>query len=163
MRTALIFGVFLCLIIASMGVVLMRDRGVARDLVGAGAHARATLNLREGLRVTVEVADTPALRVQGLSGRAPFSDDEGMLFVFPEDGDLPIWMKDMNFALDIIWIDQAGRIVHIEPSVQPDSYPRIYKAGTPARYVLELRAGFADIRNVRVGDMTDAAKFTTDQ
>jgi uncharacterized membrane protein (UPF0127 family) len=42
-------------------------------------------------------------------------------------------MKDMRVPLDIIWLSDTGDIVHIERSVSPDSYPRVFYPGTPAR------------------------------
>jgi uncharacterized membrane protein (UPF0127 family) len=60
-------------------------------------------------------------------------------------------MKDMRVPLDIIWLSDTGDIVHIERSVSPDSYPRVFYPGTPARYVLEMRAGQAALRKWEVG------------
>lgn len=102
-------------------------------------------------RVAVEVADTDQLRVDGLSGRTGLAEGAGMLFVFGYDEAWGIWMKDMRFALDIIWADAEGKIVHIEESAQPDSYPTIFRPGTPARYVLEVPAGFVEREGIEVG------------
>lgn len=88
----------------------------------------------------------------GLSKYAAISSDFGMLFEFPESGSHGFWMKDMRFAIDIIWIDTDGRIVHIEHSVSPETYPTVFGAETDARYVLEAVAGFAKQENLEVGD-----------
>ncbi len=89
----------------------------------------------------VTVADTNETRRQGLSDSAPLAADRGMLFIFERDGRHGIWMKDMRFALDIIWISRFGAVVHIERSVHPDTYPRAFTPDKPAKYVLEISAG----------------------
>ena len=101
--------------------------------------------------IHVEIADTDAARARGLSGHAPLSDDEGMLFVFPEEGMYSFWMKDMLFPIDILWLDSTGTVVHIEQDVAPESYPASFTSGSPARYVLEVRAGFATEHEIAVG------------
>ncbi|HVU75825.1 MAG TPA: DUF192 domain-containing protein [Candidatus Paceibacterota bacterium] len=106
-----------------------------------------------GERVSVQLATTEAQREQGLSGTQPLAADHGMLFVFPQDGQYHFWMKDMNYALDIIWIDGDGRIVSIAPSLSPDTYPQSFGPNAPARYVLEVSAGFAAAHGVKVGDI----------
>lgn len=89
------------------------------------------------------IADTPALRTQGLSGRAMLHDNEGMLFIFETPGKYPFWMKDMRFPLDIIWIGDDRRVTEITPNVSADSYPRHFSPHVPVRYVLEVNAGFS--------------------
>jgi len=104
-----------------------------------------------GVLVHVEVVDNDALRAQGLSGHAPLAPDEGMLFVFDADGIYPFWMKDMLFSIDILWLDAQGRVVHIEKNVSPETYPASFTPGSPARYVLEVPAGFADQHDIQIG------------
>lgn len=94
-------------------------------------------------QVRIMIADTPALRTEGLSGRTALSEDEGMLFIFEAPGRYPFWMKDMRFPLDIIWIGDNGRVVEISPDVLPGSFPKLFSPHTPVRYVLEVHAGFS--------------------
>lgn len=112
----------------------------------------------DGTPLRVAVADTDALRAQGLSGTAPFEEDEGMLFVFDDDGIYSFWMKDMNYAIDILWLDAAGKVVHIERNLSPDSYPMSFTPHSPARYVLEVRAGFADQHDIQIGDSANLSE-----
>ena len=102
------------------------------------AHPRVHLN---GKTFTVSIADTAATRQTGLSGSLPLPEAHGLLFVFDRDGRHAIWMKDMRFSLDIIWINRDGVVVHIEKEVSPDTYPRAFSSPVPARYVLEVSAG----------------------
>lgn len=104
-----------------------------------------------GNTVFVHVADTPAARSQGLSGTERLPANQGMLFVFPRDGYYSFWMKDMRYALDILWLSESGIVLHVERNVTPDSYPDTYSSPMPARSVLELPAGFVDEHGVLLG------------
>ena len=94
-----------------------------------------------GKTFAVTVVDTPETRTRGLSGSDPLAESEGMLFVFDRDGVHPIWMKDMRFSLDVVWISRFGAIVHLERNLHPSTYPRTFASSKPARYVLEIPAG----------------------
>ena len=104
------------------------------------------------IRIPVVVVDTEPLRTQGLSGREILPPDSGMLFIMDTIAKHGIWMKDMHFSIDIIWTDDSGRVVTIVPNAAPESYPNIFYADAPARYVLEVNAGFAAEHGISVGD-----------
>lgn len=108
-----------------------------------------------GQTISVSVADSEATRAQGLSGRSGLGENEGMLFIFPIDGTYGFWMKDMRFSIDIIWIAEDSRIVHIEPQVSPETYPNVFQPPVLARYVLELPAGWTSQYQVKRGDVVD--------
>jgi len=59
----------------------------------------------------VELADTPEKRAQGLSGKKELNHDRGILFVFDKSDAYSFWMKDMNFPIDIIWLDEAKKVI----------------------------------------------------
>lgn len=102
----------------------------------------------------LEVADSPVSRRLGLMNRAALGPGEGMLFVFQEDGLYPIWMKNMQFPLDIIWLDKDLRVVFIASEVPPcatASCESIYPSG-PARYVIEIPAGVSKQSQINPGD-----------
>lgn len=102
--------------------------------------------------VRVEIADTPEKRMRGLSGHAPLGPAEGMLFVFPQEGHYPFWMKDMLFSIDMLWLDSNGRIVGMWLAAAPESYPHSYAPKAPARFVIELPAGFVRAHSIKIGD-----------
>jgi uncharacterized membrane protein (UPF0127 family) len=104
---------------------------------------------------TVEYADSPDEQVKGLSGRASLAPDHGMLFRFNAADTHCFWMKDMRFALDIIWINSDKKVVHLESNVSPQTYPKSYCPAEPARYVLEVNAGTTKALNLRTGDSLD--------
>ena len=105
-----------------------------------------------GQMVRVVIADTPALRARGLSGRGALAPDEGMLFVFEEDGLHTFWMKDMRFAIDILWISREGVVVDIRQNVAPETYPATFAPRREARYAIELPTGFVEAHAVQEGD-----------
>lgn len=99
----------------------------------------------------VEIADTPALRARGLSGRPMLESNRGMLFAFDEPGVFEFWMPDMRFPIDIIWIDEHQIVTEVMPSITPDTYPRRFTPKAPARYVLEVNAGWASAHGINAG------------
>lgn len=114
---------------------------------------------REPLPSIIEVANTPEKRVQGLSGRREVLDDYGMLFIFDVEGKSGFWMKDMHVPIDIMWIASDGAIVHIEHALSPDTYPEIFTPSSPARYVLETRAGYAKQHGWKIGTVLDISAY----
>jgi uncharacterized membrane protein (UPF0127 family) len=110
--------------------------------------------------ITVEIADTLDRQVRGLSGRPRLRPDEGMLFVYADEGDRVFWMRDMLIPLDIIWL-RNRRVVHIEPSVPappPGAAPRdlpTYRSAEPANFVLELAAGRTRELGLKPGDRVE--------
>ena len=67
----------------------------------------------------VQIADTEPTRVRGLMFQDQLPLDQGMLFVFPEQGLYSLWMLNMQFELDMIWFDNDGKVVHIKTNVPP--------------------------------------------
>jgi len=86
----------------------------------------------------------------GLSGRDSLEDNSGMAFVFPDVRNQCIWMKDMKFALDILWLNDNKNIVAIEKNISPETYPKQYCHGS-AKYVIELNAGDVESAKIEVG------------
>jgi uncharacterized membrane protein (UPF0127 family) len=122
-------------------------------LVWAKNHEGLKPIVLDGQTIYVTIADTELKREQGLGGRAGLSPNEGMLFVFPTDGKYPFWMKDMRFAIDILWLSSDGTIIYVQGGVVPATYPQTFapREGL-ARYVLELPAGYVMDHNVHTGD-----------
>lgn len=105
-----------------------------------------------GVLLKVEVQDTDSLREKGLSGRESLGENEGMLFVFDEPGRYGFWMKDMNFPIDIIWIDSERTVVEVTKEVAPDTFPKTFYSQKTVRYIVETKAGFTRENNVQPGD-----------
>lgn len=107
----------------------------------------------------VSVAQTPEERTRGLSGSPYLPVGIGKFFVFDGPGRWGIWMKDMLYSIDIIWLDAAGFIVHIEEQVSPDTYPRAFTPTSDSQYVLEVNAGFVSEFDLAVGDQAELAEI----
>lgn len=116
-------------------------------------YETGNISLSNGTNIPVYLADTPRVRTRGLSNKTYLPEGEGMLFVFEESGVYSFWMKDMNFSIDMIWIDQSGKVVHVESDVAPETYPTLFTSTEPALYVLEVNAGFTAQKGIRVGSM----------
>ena len=106
-----------------------------------------------GETITLQIASTSAKEELGLGGRTSLSSTSGMFFVFDTPNTYGFWMKDMEFPLDIIWLDQDFNIVHIEHDLSPSTYPQIFYPGSPAKYVIEVNAGTADEFSLKVGQI----------
>ena len=74
-----------------------------------------------------------------------------MLFVEPKPRVACIWMKDMNFAIDIIWLDDKKTIRHLEERVSPKTYPKTFCPEGKTKYVVELPSGTIDKHQLAVG------------
>ncbi len=104
-----------------------------------------------GVSFAVTIADTDAERQQGLSNSQPLASNTGMLFVFDESDQYGFWMHEMSYPIDIVWIDENWKIVHIVPDVDPSSYPEVFMPAVSARYVLEIPAGSAREYGIKNG------------
>jgi uncharacterized membrane protein (UPF0127 family) len=62
-------------------------------------------------------------------------------------------MKDMNFPLDILWLDDQRQIIGLVENLTPDSYPDVVLPPAPVKYALEINAGLAAKYGWQVGDM----------
>ncbi|MFH1332709.1 MAG: DUF192 domain-containing protein [archaeon] len=108
--------------------------------------------------IEAEIADTPETKMSGLMFREQLQENEGMLFVYDEEGVYPFWMKNTYIPLDIIWIDEDFRIKHIEYATPCKADPcQTYNPNTNAKYVLETNAGFTNQYNIKLGDKTAIA------
>lgn len=104
------------------------------------------------ISVAVTIADSPEERSAGLGGVKELPANEGKLFIFGREGNYGFWMKNTLIPLDIIWINDNRKIVHIEENVKPDSYPTSYGSPVPARFVLEVNAFFVSTHKINLGD-----------
>ena len=98
------------------------------------------------------LADTPEKRTQGLSGKAYLPANTTMLFKFDTPDTYGIWMKDMLFPIDIVWLDKNKMIVNLISSADPSTYPHVFYPPKDSLYVLELNAGLIKDRGLKLGD-----------
>lgn len=132
---------------------------------GIPADTRAVIN---GQSIYVRVADTQAEHELGLSYLPELKTDEGMLFVFPEQKERAVWMKGMQFPIDVLWLQSAALtqsdtnetpvaqskyvVVGIQPELFPETYPATFPSRAPIDAFLEIPAGMASQLQVVVGE-----------
>ncbi|GIT04019.1 MAG: hypothetical protein CM1200mP28_12780 [Deltaproteobacteria bacterium] len=116
-------------------------------------YSHAIVSTSTGEEIPVEVADTLKKRRLGLGKRTSLKKGWGMLFIFGKRKPYRFWMKDMQFPLDIIWLDNH-RIVHIIHNAKPVNSrdePEIMTSPVPVNFVLEIAAGRAAKLRLKTG------------
>ena len=110
----------------------------------------ATVN---GRRIRLLVADTMLKRAIGLMYRESIAPGTGMLFRFRSSGIYGIWMRNMRFPIDILWLDSQKRVIDMFENARPcrgltckTMYP-----SRQARYVVETNLGFVKRRKLKIG------------
>lgn len=134
-------------------------------LVGASMlHASMSIKHLEAIfpdgtvfRLTDVSSDSD--RARGLAGVKSLGATEGMVFRNFSTSQVGIWMKDMSIDIDIMWLDDDKKIIHIEQQISPNTYPKSYRnpPGTAARYVIEVPAGTVAKHHLKPGNVI---KFT---
>ncbi len=105
------------------------------------------------LCLQAEIADTDAARENGLMFREKLSESQAMLFIFPGEVLASFWLKNVKFPLDIIWLNADKTIVDIDTNCQPcRENCQSYAPRVPAKYTIEVSAGFVEKNKVKAGD-----------
>ena len=99
----------------------------------------------------LEVADTAEARVRGLMWRTDFPRGRAMIFVFGEMRRVMMWMQNTPSSLDMVFLDDKGRVSAIHENAVPFS-ENIISSGAPAAYVVELLAGTVKRTGINLGD-----------
>lgn len=116
-------------------------------------QSRPTTTLQnEGRKYRLEIVTTAAAQEKGLGGRKNMATDHGMIFVFSKPATQCFWMKDMQFSLDMIWLDSTKRVTKVAANISPATYPEKYCSDVTTKYVIELNAGEAEKAGIGVGD-----------
>lgn len=157
---AIIAGLVLVIV-----VFIIFGRGFSTgQFVTQVATESAQTQRKESMQVTIKdlvvqakIADEAKEHQTGLADYSSFALGDGMIFVFDKSASYVFWMKDVEFAIDIIWIDDAKKIVDIAPNVPPEPNKgekdlTRYKPKSDAKYVLEINAGLSALHNLQIGD-----------
>jgi uncharacterized membrane protein (UPF0127 family) len=122
------------------------------SVVSASAQALPVMELSAGFhRIEAEVAANNPDRMQGLMERKTMPVHRGMLFVFSQEAQHCMWMKNTFLPLAVAFIDASGRILNIE-EMKPQTENN-HCAAKPARYALEMNAGWFAQRGIKRGDV----------
>ena len=139
---------------------IMTLTGVTQALAQMGpledlaAFPRGKLEISEGKKVKhtfdVWLADTPSRQAQGLMFVRALPDMQGMLFVHEGPKPISMWMKNTYIPLDMVFIDERGRIQQIIEHATPHSLD-IIRSKDPALAVLEIAGGEAKRLGLHAG------------
>ncbi|MGA8169879.1 MAG: DUF192 domain-containing protein [Methylocystis sp.] len=102
-------------------------------------------------RFQIEVARTERQLHTGLMNRRSMAPDHGMLFLFPKEQQVSMWMKNTYIPLDMVFVSRKGRVTEVAADAVPMS-EAIITSETPAYAVIELNAGAARAMGLSVGD-----------
>lgn len=106
-----------------------------------------------GRRIRLLVADTMLKRAIGLMYRESLAPGTGMLFRFGSSGNYGIWMRNMRFPIDVIWIDKH-RVVSVSSNLRSND-STIHYPKAPADTIIELAAGSAKKYKIKEGKKID--------
>lgn len=132
----IISGIIIAVVLAAVLVIL------------PSLKPSTTLYLGDGVfngRIAMNDAD----RKQGLSGLDSLPVNQALIMAYPGDGQWQIWMKDMKFPIDIIWLNSDKKVVYIAKNATPeDSTNTVFTPTGSARYVVEVPAGTVENRKI---------------
>lgn len=111
----------------------------------------------KGQRFLAEVARTPQEQALGLMRRQSLAKDRCMIFIYPEEGNRSIWMKNCLISLDVAWVKEDGTIVETAEAVPPCSPMRgddcpTYGGMVVSRHFVEFPTGTFKRLGLRKGD-----------
>jgi uncharacterized membrane protein (UPF0127 family) len=138
--------------------VTVKDGGTTTN--GAahnGSDGNATVSLSDDAgrtlgTVSVRVADDPQERYTGLSETESLGPNEGMLFVYAQEGTHTYVMRSMDFPIDIVFVDANGTITEIyHAPVEADNEDLTPYEGH-GKWVLEVPYNWTVEHGVEVGD-----------
>ena len=102
-------------------------------------------------KIDIEIANTDSERALGLMFRDKMKENQGMLFIFDNEDYRSFWMKNTILPLDMIFVNADFKITNIRKHTKPYDLSQ-YTSTKPAKYVVEVNAGFTDKYNIKPGD-----------
>lgn len=111
--------------------------------------------------LTVEIAATPQAMARGLMFREHMPESHGMLFIWPSDQVVAMWMKNTLIPLSVAFIDRDFRVLNLA-DMEPLSL-RMHPSHGPARYALEVNEGWFARHGIAAGTrIDDLERLVTD-
>ncbi|UII75043.1 DUF192 domain-containing protein [Flagellimonas sp. HMM57] len=109
------------------------------------------------ITLDIEIAESEYETQTGLMYRESMENHQGMLFIFPDVAMHSFYMKNTEFPLDIIYIDENLKIASFQKNAQPFNETGL-PSKVPVKYVLEINAGLSDTWGLEVGDIISFTK-----
>ena len=121
-------------------------------MISCTVFAFETLDIQiNGINLQVEVAATHEERVLGLMHRKKLPENKGMLFIYPSERIIKLWMKNTLIPLSVAFLNKNKKIINIE-KMEPNQTTLIYKSKDLALYAVEVNQGWFEINKISVGD-----------
>lgn len=111
-----------------------------------------------GKSFVLEVADDDGEREIGLMYRRQMAADHGMIFVFPDADFRSFWMRNTLIPLDIVYLDERGRVLNVEAMKALDESS--IRSDGRAMYAIELNAGVGKSLGLKRGDRVELPSLT---
>ena len=128
-------------------------------MISCTVFAFKTLDIQiNGINLKVEVAATHEERLLGLMHRKKLPDNKGMLFIYPSERIIKLWMKNTSIPLSVAFLNKNKKIINIE-KMEPNQTKIIYKSKDLALYAVEVNQGWFELNTVSVGDTLNSLKF----
>ena len=138
-----LFLVALCLAASATQAREPIEEAFDRDVLVVAARSAC-------FRFDIYLALTREQQRRGLMWVRELPATTGMLFVYPADRYLSIWMKNTFISLDVLFVKQDGLVSSIFRDATPQS-EKSMTASEPVRYVLELNAGVSESLGIEPG------------
>lgn len=139
-------------------VIASPTASLARDPAAPLTTTVVIVTAKGRFPFTVEVAMTPEQRRVGLMGRSGLAPAAGMLFDYGQPGPVRMWMKDTLISLDMLFIDESGRIIYVAERTTPFSLQPV-GPDEPVLAVLEVAAGTAARLGIAPGSRIEHPRF----
>ncbi len=147
------FGSAVLVFLIIGGLSAAEDKAFADSQKAAQGDGELQFLRQDGstaVSITIEIADTPEARIRGLMERWSLQELHGMLFIFDYPEVQRFWMHNTPLSLDMLFVDENRRILNIAESTTPMS-KQTYSSRGPAKYVVEVRAGFSKRHGIEEG------------
>ena len=148
----------LAVVVAACGAAPGTASGATASTPTPAASASTAVSgpraeMPSGAVYRLELALTPEEQAQGLMYRENLPDRTGMIFVFDQAGDHHFWMKNTMIPLDMIWMDETGKVIFVSANTPPCKADpcATYGPNAPARQVLEIAGGMAAKEKITAG------------
>ena len=150
-QSKFLFFFFVLSLIMALGFLFYKPKNSINPLDRSTTVRHVVINAK---KIKVQVADNYAEHVLGLSDRSTLEPDSGMLFIFHEKRIRKIWMKNMHFPIDIIWIENE-KVVKVTQNCKPNGAipSKMYSSTLPVDNILEVNAGFSNEFGIKRGDL----------
>jgi len=139
-------------LMALTGLVFIALPALAAQQFASFGKGELTIQTAAGpQKFAIELATDDVQREQGLMYRTRMAADAGMLFIYPHEQPVAMWMKNTNLPLDMLFIAADGHIRNISERAVPQSLTVISSEGA-VKAALELNAGTVERLGIKPGD-----------